>query len=236
MKFELNYPKLYPNIPFVVNISGRGFSKLTQLMDKPFSETFIKAMIYSMEKLQLEIENTVFSYSFNDEIIFVVKPNQNVWFDGDCQKISSICSSLASIHFYEFSLENNLQISGLPIFGCNTYNVSTTNDILDFLIQKQFDAINISVYNACYYSLIENNTKQKAKSILLNLSLNEQISLLKTQFNIDYTEYSSSYKLGVAAYRVPKIINEETKLKWKINYDLPIFSEEKKYLTEILSK
>src|ERR1019366_10250945 len=99
-------------IPLVIIINGRNFQKTTALLDKPFSIDFLDAMGHIMISLMSEISGGIFAYSFNDEIIIILKNDAMPWCDNNIQKIISITSSIASIEFFKLSKEKNLSLVG----------------------------------------------------------------------------------------------------------------------------
>src|ERR1700678_624597 len=91
--------KLLPRVPIIIVINGRGFSKVTQLLDKPHCVKFTEAIMSTMLCLCTEIEGAIFAYQHNDEIVIVAHNDQNietnVWFNGSIQKICSVTAAIA---------------------------------------------------------------------------------------------------------------------------------------------
>src|ERR1700690_2957871 len=95
--------KLLGRLPLIICINGRGFSKATSLLEKPYDIKLAECMHSTMHRLCTEIEGALFTYHFNDEIVIVARNDQGIetspWYDNRVQKICSITSSIATGHF-----------------------------------------------------------------------------------------------------------------------------------------
>jgi tRNA(His) 5'-end guanylyltransferase len=70
--------------------------------------------------------------------------------------------------------------------------------------------------------------------MLNGLSIDEKIDLLKQEVDIDFNSYPLAFRRGVACYKVPRITNDgSTKNKWTINHELPIFTKDQSFLSNI---
>lgn len=230
--------KLLPKLPVIISINGRAFSRITSLLDKPFDNKLNECLVYAMQKLLIDIDGSVFGYQFNDEIIIISKNDQTVestpWYDNDIQKIVSCASSLATNYFSEKSTELNLILTNPSIFLTNVFTPPSYQEVVNYLIYKQYYNIQQSVYNACYYELLKTFDKPQIKELLTGATLEEKINLLKDHCNIDYNDYTPSYRFGTACYRIPKLYDGVVKNKWSINENLPLFAKDSENLLNIL--
>ena len=237
--YENNYQyKLVSKLPVVIRINGRGFSKLTSLLEKPYDSYLSTCMLNTMNALCIEVGGAVLGYSFNDEIIIVSKNDNTAetepWYDNNLQKIVSSVSSIATLQFVNNCLISKLEINGTPCFTTNAFVLPNNVEVANYLIHKQFQNLQTSVYFACYYELLRFYSKNKIKHFLTGLSLEDKIELLKTKCDIDFNQYPTVFRLGADCHRVSKDIDGQMKNKWEINKDVPLYVDNMQYILNIL--
>ncbi len=119
--------KLLSKVPIIATINGRSFYKATSLIDKPFCPKFSESMFSTMTKLCSEVEGVLFAYQHNDEIVLVIRNDQTTdttpWYDNKVQKIVSVISSLASLHFNKCVSALELNVLGDVIFTTEVFVV-----------------------------------------------------------------------------------------------------------------
>lgn len=231
--------KLTPKLPLIITINGRSSNKLTSLIDKPFSLGFSECIYATCYKLCLEVEGVVFGYVHNDEIVLIVKNDQNLdtkpWYLNSIQKIVSTTSAIASLHFNKVAKDIGLNITSDFIFISSIFPVPTDTEAINTLIYKQQYNFATSLDFACFYELLNKNfDKQNIKEMLYGLSADEKIELLKQECDIDFHCYPIEFRRGIACYRVPISINDTIKYKWFINNNLPIFTKDQNFLNNII--
>ena len=233
-----NY-KLLPKLPIIIQINGRSFSKTTSLLQKPFCNKFSECMASTALQLCLEIEGAIFAYQFNDEILVIARNDQNTdtvpWYDNRVQKIASVVSSIATLHFSNLSNAMDLNLVGDPIFLSHVYTVPSILESIHVLISKQQQNFQTAVQSACLYELIKKYDKNIIRDMLSGLTLDEKIDFLAQEVDISFHDYPVSFRRGTACYRSPKIINNDlVKNKWIINNELPIFTQDSSFLINII--
>jgi tRNA(His) 5'-end guanylyltransferase len=236
---EISNYKLLSKLPIIIQINGRSFSKITSLLDKPYCEDFSKCMNSTMLQLCLEIEGAVFGYHFNDEIIIVAKNDQNMdtipWYDNKIQKITSVTSSVATLHFSNLANAMDLNLMGDPIFLSHVYTVPNTLEAINVIISKQLQNFQTALQLACFYELLKKYNKDTIKDMLSGLTSDEKIDLLLQECDINFNDYPIAFRRGAASYRAPKLINNDiVKNKWIINEELPIFTQDNSFLVNIV--
>jgi len=234
--------KLLPKLPVIITINGRAFNKLTALLDKPFSALLAKCFAFTLGELAKEIDGTVFGYHHNDEIVIITRNDQTLdtqpWYNNDIQKLASVVSSIATLHFNNFANANNIEI-GNATFHSKIYTVPNITEAINVLICKQQQVFQSSIYYACFYGLLGKSLdKNDIQEMLANTSIDDKINLLKDECGIDYNTLPWAFRRGVACYRVPKVVvygGEETlKNQWKLDAELPIFAKEQDFLRDII--
>lgn len=244
-EFENNYNfRLVKKLPLAIIINGRSFKKTTSIIEKPYDVLLSEILGATMIKLSSEVDGTVFAYSFNDEIILISRNDQfeetQLWYDGNLQKICSATSSIATSVFSNYALRNNINLVGDPTFTSQVFVLPNIDEVVNMLIFKQQQSLYTSVFFSCFFNLAKKYDPSMVLDTLKNLTLDEKIDLLKEEFKIDYRQYPSSFRRGIACYRTPKLINsngqEEIRYKLSINTNLPDFAKNSEWLYDILDE
>jgi tRNA(His) 5'-end guanylyltransferase len=224
-------------IPLVITINGRNFQKTTALLDKPSSIDFLDAMGHIMITIMSEISGSIFAYSFNDEIIIILKNDTMPWCDNITSKIVSITSSIASLEFLKFSKDKNLSLVGDPIFTSKVFAVPNFIEAINLLILKQQYAFHAILNNVAFYELIKKYDAETVQHTLNGKSSQEKAEILMEETGIDIDNIGLPFRRGIAAYRAPKIITtakgEEIRSKLMLDTELPVFAQDKEFLFQI---
>lgn len=230
--------KLLPRIPLIISVNGRGFSKITSLLDKPYCEKFGECILNTMLRLCTDVEGALFGYQHNDEIVLVLRNDQNQntlpWYENSIQKICSVTSSIASLHFNKCANAIGLNLMGESIFTSQIFAVPNIAESINAIVFKQQHNFHTSIQFACFYELLKKYDKNTIKEMLSGLSIDERIDLLHQECKIDFNNYPQVFRRGGACYKVPKILDGgNVRNKWIINSELPIFTNEQSFLTNI---
>lgn len=231
--------KLLGRVPLVISINGRAFSKVTSLLDKPYCSKFGECILSTMLKICTEIDGAVFAYQHNDEIVVIVRNDQNndtvPWCDNKIQKITSSVSSIATFHFNKCANAIDLNLLGEPIFISQIFAVPNVMEAINTMVHKQQQNFHTSIQSACLYEFLKKYDKATILNMLSGLSVDEKIDLLNQECNIDFNQYPIIFRRGAACYKVPKVMSDGTmKNKWAVNHDLPVFAKDLSFLTNIL--
>jgi len=230
--------KLLSRVPIIIVINGRGFSKTTQLLDKPFCPKFLECMLSTTLRLCSEIEGTLFAYQYNDEIVLMLRNDQNnntqPWYDNKLQKICSVAAAIATLHFNECSTTLQINMTNDPIFTSQVFIVPNISEAINTFVYKQQFNFHMSIQSACLYNLLNKYDKNTIKEMITGLNIDEKIDLLEQECLIKYNDYPSSFRRGVVAYKVPKIIDGVMKNKWILNQEIPIFTKDQSFINNII--
>jgi tRNA(His) guanylyltransferase len=229
--------KLLNRLPIIICVNGRSFAKNTSLIDKPYCSKFAECILSTTLRLCSEIDGSLFAYQHGDEIVIVARNDQNPdtspWYDNKLQKICSVTASIASLHFNACASAIGLNLGGDSVFTSQTFVVPNIMEATNTMIYKQQQNFHSSIQSACFYELLKKYDKNNIKEMLNGLSLDEKIDLLNQECGIDFNEYPLPFRRGAAAYKVPKVTDGAMKNKWWVNLELPIFTKDQSFLTNI---
>ena len=93
--------KMMPRIPVIARLDGKGFSKFTKGLKRPYDERLSNLMIETTKYLVKET-NANCGYTQSDEITLVWytdKIDSSIYFDGRLFKMFSDLSAMASVFF-----------------------------------------------------------------------------------------------------------------------------------------
>jgi tRNA(His) 5'-end guanylyltransferase len=235
---NLSQIKLLPKLPIIIKVNGRGFQKITSLLEKPFDQEFSNCMLQTMNTLCIEIGGASFAYTYNDEIIIIARndqsPDTESWYDNNVQKIISTVASIATLQFTNNCLISKLEISNSPSFIVNTFVVPNYVEAANYIINKQLQNLHTSVFFSCFYELINSYPKNKIRQALTGLSLEEKIDLLKSKRMINYHDYPYIFRFGASCYRVNKEIDGQIKNKWEVNKEVPLYVDNLTLLVNLI--
>lgn len=172
--------KANENLPIMVRIDGRCFSKFTKNLIKPFDKDFLRLMDATTQYLMKETDAKM-AYTQSDEITLSFyndkenNSNSEYMFGGKYQKLTSVLASMATSYFAS-NMKGYLSCSGYrildyPHFDCRVWNVPDVEHIaLNYLWRYQ-DAVknSVSMFARSYFSHKE----------LQNKNTNEIIAMLK---------------------------------------------------------
>ncbi len=230
---------ILPKTPLIISINGRNFSNITSLLEKPYDVRLAECFYSTMQRLCVEVEGAIFGYHHNDEIILVIKQDQSIdtnsWLDGRLQKICSIASSIATLHFNACATSVDLNLSSDPMFFAQVFSVPTSIEAINTIICAQQHNFLTSIQFACFYELLKKYDKPTIKDMLSGLTIEEKIDLLQQEANTDFNQYPIDFRRGVGCYKIPQLVNGLVKQKWKINENLPIFTKDQEFLSNILN-
>jgi tRNA(His) guanylyltransferase len=236
--------KILPRLPIVIRVDGRNFKRLTRNIKKPFCPEMIKIMSATMLNSIMELEGAVFGYHFDDEITFILRSDmsdESLFLNNDLQKIVSMVASLTTLNFMKNYLASDdpPDLIGEALFDVKVFTTPSLNETINHLIWRQQTCIKQSINNSVLYELGKVYSQSELQKIIKKKTFSEKKELLQTHCNIGFDDYyESSYRKGVAAYKVPKILTfpngQQTKKKWTLDKNLSEFILEKDFLLNII--
>jgi tRNA(His) guanylyltransferase len=207
--------KLIPRIPVIARLDGKGFSKFTKGLKRPYDERLSNLMIETAKYLVKET-NANCGYTQSDEITlmwYTDKIDASIYFDGRLFKMLTDLSAMASV-FFNRKLGEYLpeKADKMPRFDSRVYNVPTLDEAVNSFLWREQDATKNSISMAAqhYYShseLMGKNGSDKQEMLF--------------QKGVNWNDYPTFFKRGTYVQRkrvvTPFTIEEIEKLPQKHN-------------------
>lgn len=247
-RYETSYNiQLPPRGYIIIRLDGKGFSKYTKQLDKPFDLDFSEAMNRTTETL-CEYFSPKLAYTQSDEISLLLTDIENVdaqmIYDGKVQKISSISASIATA---KFNQERILDILGDKItydgvkdfnfahFDSRVFLIPDYREVYNYFVWRQKDCTRNSISMAHHAIFGHNKGKNKSSS--------QKQDDLMLDAKINWNDYPIKFKRGVV---VSKQIYQKTvnvpqrgeivveRKRWETDYETPIFTKNPEYLHDLI--
>lgn len=192
--------RLMPNLPIYVRLDGRGFSKFTKKMTRPYDKRLSDLMQATTEYLVKEFSATI-GYVQSDEISLVIKneyPNGSI-FEGKIQKLVSTLASSATAFFnanfstYFVNETTKDYCERLPTFDCRIFSVPSWDEAANAVLWRYLDAIKNSKQMLAQHYFSHKELQGLNGKIL--------VDKLKTEKNIIWENYPEFFKSGVFVKR-----------------------------------
>jgi tRNA(His) 5'-end guanylyltransferase len=229
----------------IVRLDGKGFSKYTKKMVKPFDIDFSDIMDETTKFLCDKL-NTRFGYTQSDEIslLFTDFENENSQqiFDGQVQKIVSIAASMATAKFNQLMVIKEMgeyldncspEQVNLAFFDARVFIIPDVTEVSNYFIWRQQDCTRNSISMAAqhYFSPKE----------LMGVSSNEKQEKLWQEVGINWNNYKEKFKRGSLIIKegYEHDIPEEfgggvtTRKRW-VTIDTPIFTQDRDVLYKLI--
>ena len=188
--------RLLPNLPIYVRLDGRGFSKFTKDMKRPYDERLSTLMLATTEYLVKEFGASI-GYVQSDEISLVLKNDyeHGAIFEGKVQKLVSTLASAATAFFnanftkYFDGLNTTDFCDRLPTFDCRIFSLPNWDEATNAILWRYLDALKNSKQMLAqhYFSHKE----------LQKLNGKQLVDKLKTEKNIIWEDYPEFFRSGV---------------------------------------
>lgn len=161
--------KFMPLLPVVARLDGKGFSKFTRGLSRPYDERLSKLMTDVTMHL-VEDTAAVAGYTQSDEITlawYSHTTESQIYFDGRIQKMVSVLAARCSVRFNRLLPSFLPEKAGAePVFDCRVWQLPTLDEAANAFLWREFDAAKNSVSMAAqtFYShneLLHKNGQQK---------------------------------------------------------------------------
>ena len=195
---------LMPQLPVMLRLDGRSFSKFTKGLERPFDKRLSDLMVATTVFLVEEL-NAVVGYCQSDEIslaLYTDDVNTQLFFDGRIQKLTSVGAALGTA-FFNRELPKFLpeKVTALPVFDCRVWNVPNLTEATNAFLWRELDATKNSISMAAqhYYSHKE----------LMGVNGAQKQEMLWKK-GVNFNDYPSFFKRGSYIRRVKKTVKFTT--------------------------
>ena len=188
---KLSESVLIPNLPIVVRLDGKGFSKYTKKMKRPYDEVLSNLMSDTCVHLMGKYSHIVCAYTQSDEITLIMKNEYDkpVEFNGRLQKLCSILAGETSSFFAVNASKLGLnETNQYPVFDCRIFNVPSWIEASNVILWREQDASKNSVQ-----MLGQHNFSHKQLHGLKGNQIQEKLLLEK---DINWNDYPTFFKRG----------------------------------------
>lgn len=183
--------KFIPLLPIYARIDGRGFSKFTKGLKRPY-DSRLTLIMSEVTKMLVEKTNALLGYTQSDEISLLwhsEDPKSEMFFDGKVQKMTSVIASLTTSLFMQecIVLLGQEYFDKTPHFDCRVFQLPNKIEATNVFLWREQDATKnaISMAARCYYS----------HKSLQGVSSSEMQELL-FQKGINFNDYDPCFKRG----------------------------------------
>lgn len=131
-------------LPVCVRLDGKGFSKFTRHMARPYDERLSKLMQDVTVRL-IEETNACVGYTQSDEISLAYwSESPSLIFDGRVQKLTSVLASMCTAWFNE-QYAIRFGDGRLAFFDCRAWQPPSFDEAANVFLWREFDATKNSV-------------------------------------------------------------------------------------------
>ena len=124
-------------------IDGRGFSKFTRGMDKPFDVGLRNTMI-EVTRALVQKTLALIGYTQSDEISLAWRNSDLMQFNGKIQKLTSILAGMATSHFIIEGLDNidppSIILERYPHFDARVFELPDLHELTNAFLWRYKDA------------------------------------------------------------------------------------------------
>lgn len=197
--------RLMPLLPICVRIDGKGFSKWTKGLDRPYDSRLSKLMVETTKYLVDNIDGCKIGYTQSDEISLVIHSDSvasQVFFDGKLQKLCSVIASMTTAFFNSkkdlmFIGYDSQVIScplpnrdrGYAIFDARVWNVPNMMEAANTLLWREQDATKNSISMASHHYFGHKKN--------LGLTGAQKQEMLFAEKGVNWNDYPTYFKRGV---------------------------------------
>lgn len=205
----------------IVRVDGKAFHTWTRGLQEPYDKTFMACMDTAALTLCMEAAGSEFAFVQSDEISMLLtdfrKPESAAWFDGNLQKLVSICASAATASFNLAVRELELSKMRFAMFDARAFAIPDPVEVANYFVWRQKDAErnSVSMLAQAYASPKQLHGKDRAA----------QHDIIHDAGD-NWNDHPVSFKRGRAiVYR---------DMKWMIDQETPIFTQDRDYLKQMI--
>lgn len=226
--------RLTRRLPLIIRVDGKGFSRYTKRLEKPFDRKFIHAMEHVATALCYEIQGAELAYAQSDEVSVLVhgykKHESTPWFDNQVQKMVSVSAAVASATFTAnsylmFGSDGSSTIDDIePAYFDARVFVLPESEVTNYMHWRQQDAV-------------RNSVQMLARSLFSHKECNgKNVSQMKEMCVMaghPWEDLTPTIRKGrcVKKHYCPQ---SGARMGWKVDTDIPMFGENREYIESLL--
>jgi tRNA(His) guanylyltransferase len=182
--------RFMPLLPVCARLDGKGFSRFTQDLKRPYDTHMVDLMCNTTAYLVEETDAHI-GYTQSDEISLVWYSDdyrRQIFFDARVQKMVSVLASVTTAYFNALIPEYLPEKAGvLALFDCRVWQVPTLEEAANVFLWRELDAAknSISMAARCYYSHEELHKKTA-----------DEMQEMLFQKGINWNDYPPFFKRG----------------------------------------
>lgn len=191
--------RFLPMLPIYARIDGRGFSKFTRGMARPFDKAMSDAMIATTKALVDETHARI-GYTQSDEISLVWltdDPKSEMLFAGKAQKMTSVLAGYATAAFTRAILDGPLAayVNRLPHFDARVFQMPSRTEAANAFLWRELDATKNAISMAARSGYSHKALHGKSGS---------EMQEMLFQKGINFNDYPAFFKRGTFVRRVTR--------------------------------
>ena len=188
-----------PMLPVYARIDGRGFSRFTAGMQRPFDADFSAAMIATSKQLVDHLQARI-GYTQSDEISLLwlaEDPKSEIPFAGKAQKMVSVLAGLATAAFTRAILDGPLAsyAERLPHFDARVFQLPSKEEAANMILWREADATKNAISMAARHYYPHEALNEKTGS---------QMQELLFAKGVNFNDYSPRFKRGTYVRRTAR--------------------------------
>jgi tRNA(His) 5'-end guanylyltransferase len=182
--------RFLPLLPVCARIDGKGFSKFTKGLQRPYDTRLVELMCQTTAYLVQETQ-TCIGYTQSDEISLIWYSNEyksQIFFDRRIQKMVSVVASMTTAFFNAHLAEHLPEKAGnLALFDCRVWQVPTLEEAANTVLWREFDATKNSISMAArhYYP-----------HTALHKKTGDEMQEMLWQQGVNWNDYPNFFKRG----------------------------------------
>lgn len=206
--------RFLPMLPVYARIDGRGFSKFTNGMDRPFDQRMTDAMIETTRYLVKET-NALIGYVQSDEISLAWKAPDytgSIFFDGKVTKMTSVLAGMATAAFGRAIRGWVPYEDRFPAFDARVLQMPLDYEVANMFLWRAIDARKnaVSMATRAHYSAKQMHGQKRAA----------MLDMLDKK-GVDYDAYPTAFREGTFLRRIvtelPNESGTETYMRSKVD-------------------
>ena len=175
----------------ILRVDGRAFHSYTRGLKRPFDAGFASDMDAAAIALASEVTGTAFAYVQSDEISLCISdfanPGTQPWFGGVISKMTSVSASVATAALMQRRPPAS-DGGRVPLFDSRVFPLHTADDVVDYFIWRQRDAVKNSISMAAQANFSHGK--------LQGLNSAQMQELLFIEARVNWHDYPDGFKRG----------------------------------------